>query len=114
LEEVEAEEEDEEEDDEEGNARTIAECPAAPALWPPLHDPDRGRRGHMAPVSPEDGQSPQAPERRLRIARTGGAIPAGGATERNLFPPPPPPPPPPPLPRPAVDLSNLAPCNIAR
>ena len=37
-------------------------------------------------VSPEYGQLPQAPELKLCIARTGGPIPAGGATERNLCP----------------------------
>ena len=37
-------------------------------------------------ISPEYGQLPQAPELKLCIARTGGPIPAGGATERNLCP----------------------------
>ena len=42
--------------------------------------------GHLVTVSPEYGQLPQAPELKLCIARTGGPIPAGGATERNLCP----------------------------
>ena len=58
-------------------ARRIAESPSAPALWPPLHDPDRGKSGHPVTVSPEYGQLPQAPELKLCIARTGGLFRLG-------------------------------------